>query len=289
MRESRLLLVNKPRDISSFAVVKKLKWLTKAKKVGHIGTLDPFATDLLPIAFNKASLAEQYIHEYDKEYLVDAEFGKSSTTMDTEGEFENQQVLADSKFDDYMDAIIATLHATEGEIWQTPPMYSAVKHQGQPLYKYARAGLEIKRKERLVQIKKAVLISAKLEEARLTAKIRYICSKGCYIRSLVDELGRKTGLFAYARELKRTAIGPYKLENSLDFSEILNWEDLDPEQFWQKLRPHTLPLEQAFLNLPMYVAGQEKARKLCHGQALALTGDDFITRPSSDLSFTVFC
>jgi tRNA pseudouridine55 synthase len=213
LEAGEVLLFNKPKEWSSFDVVKKVRSITRAKKVGHAGTLDPLATGLLILCTGKKTKTIDSIQAQEKEYYVEFRLGAVTPSYDSEfppEDFKDTSHLT-------AELIEAALPAFRGEVEQLPPVFSAVKVGGKRAYKAARAGEKIELKPR-----KIMVYEFRLEEFRApdraSATIR--CSKGTYIRSLVHDLGQALGTGAYITELKRTRIGTYELANAWEIEEF---------------------------------------------------------------------
>lgn len=205
-RVDGVLLLDKPSGMSSNAALQKAKRLLNAAKAGHTGTLDPLATGLLPLTFGEATKFSQMLLDADKVYEATVRFGSETDTGDAEG-----QVIATAPVAFSSEALEAGLEGLRGEIEQIPPMHSALKRDGKPLYEYARAGIEIERAPRRVTIHALELLA--LDEAE--AKLRVHCSKGTYIRTLAIDLGRTLGCGAHLSALRRTAIGAFGIEQAI--------------------------------------------------------------------------
>ncbi len=203
---------NKDKGITSYDAVAKIKKLFKVKKAGHAGTLDPLAMGILLICLNEATKITGYLSELDKEYIAVMKLGESTDTYDSEGKI--IKVVADFKLD--ISEINKTIKMFIGNIEQTPPIYSAIKINGEPLYKLARRGIEIEIKPRKVIIYKIELLS--FEPPFLSINI--LCSKGTYIRSLCNDIGNALGVGAHLTSLKRTKIGDFKIENSAKIDDL---------------------------------------------------------------------
>ena len=201
-----VLLLDKHRGISSQGAVSRAKGILGAAKAGHTGTLDPMATGLLPIAFGEATKFAHALLDADKAYTADVQLGVTTTTGDLEGE-----VLATSPVEVDRARVEAALAQFRGEIEQTPPMYSALKHEGKPLYEYARAGTEIERASRRVTIRSLVL--ERFDGAH--AQIEVACSKGTYIRVLAEDIGKALGCGATLAGLRRTRVGPFSVDSAV--------------------------------------------------------------------------
>lgn len=198
---SGVLLLDKPKGGSSNHVLQKVKRLFGAAKAGHTGSLDPLATGMLPICFGEATKISAFLLESDKRYHLKCQLGVTTTTGDAEGEvLETQDVSAVSETD-----IKKILPEFIGEIEQIPPMYSALKHNGERLYKLARQGIEVERKARTITIYEIEFISLQQDILELEVS----CSKGTYVRTLVEDIAKKLNAGAHITELRRLSVGPY--------------------------------------------------------------------------------
>lgn len=200
-----VLLLDKPQGMTSNTALQTVRRLFNAAKAGHTGTLDPMATGLLPLTFGEATKFSQMLLDADKTYEATIRLGIETDTGDAEG-----AVIASAPVSSGGDAIVAALQAFVGEIDQIPPMYSALKRDGKPLYEYARAGIEIERAPRRVCIHSLEL----LETVGETFRIRVTCSKGTYIRTLAIDLGRALGCGGHLALLRRTRIGPFEIDRA---------------------------------------------------------------------------
>ena len=211
-----IVLLNKSRGISSFKAINKLKWIIGSSKVGHAGTLDPIAEGLLIVMINNATKFSDNLMKRDKEYFVELELGYETDTYDIEGEitekYEGNINISDEK-------IIEAVNSFAGEIMQVPPMYSAIKINGEKLYELARKGIEVEREARKVKIYSIREINVEYKEK---CKISFYTevSSGTYIRSLVRDIGRKLGVYATMTRLVRTKIDKYNIEESVSMEEI---------------------------------------------------------------------
>jgi tRNA pseudouridine55 synthase len=201
-----VLLLDKPHGMSSNAALQRAKRRLNAAKAGHTGTLDPMATGLLPLTFGEATKFSQMLLDADKVYEAVVRFGSETDTGDAEG-----QVIATAEVGFPREALDAAMAALRGEIEQIPPMYSALKRDGKPLYEYARAGIEVERAPRRVTIHALNCLTFDGHEATL----RVHCSKGTYIRTLAIDLGRALGCGAHLAALRRTAIGTFSIEQAV--------------------------------------------------------------------------
>lgn len=209
------LNIYKPKGMTSFDVVARLRRVTKIKQIGHTGTLDPFAVGVLPICIGKSTRLIEYLDD-DKEYLATVQFGKDTDTYDLDGTVTNTY---DKKIN--QDDLISILDDFRGEIEQLPPIYSAIKVNGKKLYEYARNGEEVEIKPRKVFISKLELESFDYEKQEATILVG--CSKGTYIRSIAYDIGQKLDCGGYLTALERTKAGLFNKEHSIpleNFSEI---------------------------------------------------------------------
>ena len=209
-----LLLLDKPAGISSNQALQKVKKIFNAKKAGHTGSLDPIATGMLPICFGETTKVAHFLLNNDKGYLVTAKFGVSTTTGDREGEvLETKSTSLLSK-----EIVISALKSFEGRYDQTAPLYSALKYEGRPLYYYARKGIEVPRKTRSIEI-----YSIKFESFESDIlKFHVMCSKGTYIRSLVEDVAKKIDSVAHIQELRRTHFAWFKEADMFSLENIEN-------------------------------------------------------------------
>jgi tRNA pseudouridine55 synthase len=201
-----VLLLNKPVGITSNAALQKAKWLLNAKKAGHTGTLDPFADGLLPLCFGEATKFSAYLLDADKRYRAVLQLGVTTSTGDPEGEVLDTREVSVGCAD-----VAAVLPRFTGEIEQIPPMHSALKHQGRPLYEYARAGIEIERPARRVTIRALELLEC--APPRVVLDVR--CSAGTYVRTLAQDIGAALGCGAHLTHLTRTASGGFRLADAV--------------------------------------------------------------------------
>lgn len=276
--ESGLILISKPRGMTSFGVVSRLRRLTGVRRIGHTGTLDPFAEGLLIVCLGRSTAVARFMDDYDKSYRVGIEFGRATDTQDLTGTtvFEHplsdseQQALAETDFA----ALRSAVAALPGEHLQLPPMYSAVKIEGKKLYEYARQGQTIERKSRPVRIDSAAVERAWLEEGVFRAVLRIDCSKGTYIRTIADDLGRSLGLGAHAYSLTRLRCGPFDLSQATDLDRLMAWraDSPDSQAFLGSLRDKglLLPADAAFAGFPTISLPEAAALRLINGQPLIL-------------------
>ena len=251
-----VLLLDKPLGFSSNQALQKVKWLFSAAKAGHTGTLDPLATGLLPICLGEATKFAQYVTDANKTYLATIKLGITTNTGDAEG-----TVLATKPVNVTKAQFESACAKFVGEISQTPPMYSALKHQGKALYEYARAGVEINRKERFVTIQR---ISIDAFEADL-ATITVTCSKGTYIRTLAEDIGAYLNCGAHLIGLRRTETAGYVLPQTVTIEQL---EALSIEARDALL----LPVDSAIESLPKVILNADSSHSILQGQAVWQSG-----------------
>lgn len=212
-----IININKPKDWTSFDVVNKIRYTTKIKKVGHAGTLDPFATGVLLVLTGKNTKRQSEFMDFPKTYEAEIRLGQQMDTGDRTG-----TVIATRAIQTLNEAdLLPTLKKFTGEIEQIPPMYSAKKVQGQTLYKLARKGKTIERQPSRVMVYGIDLLSMQDDVIHL----RINCGKGTYIRVLAEDIAHDLGTVAYVEELQRTAVGEYRIEDALSIPEFIeNWK-----------------------------------------------------------------
>ena len=254
-----LLNIYKPKGKTSHDVVAILRRVTKIKQIGHTGTLDPFAEGVLPICIGKATRLIEYLND-DKAYIGTVQFGKSTTTYDTEGEGVN---YSDKKVG--KNEVEENLKSFRGEIEQLPPIYSAIKVKGKKLYEYAREGKDVEIQPRRINIYKLELLN--FDEENQTAELLIECSKGTYIRSIANDLGEKLEVFGHLSKLIRIKAGDFLLENSIKLENITSTEDVTKNLI--------NPL--ACLNYPKYELNEEEKEKVSHGNSININQDNGIT------------
>ena len=219
--EGSLLLINKPKNWTSFDVVNKLRHLLKTKKIGHSGTLDPLAKGLLIIGIGKYTKKLESLQGLDKTYEGIIEIGKTTPSFDLETPFDSVS--------DYRSVtpkeIMLAVETLTGELDQIPPLFSAIKVNGQRAYKSARKNEKILLKSRKIKVYKFEIIQLILPEIHF----RVVCSKGTYVRSLAKDLGEKLRVGGYLKELVRTQVGEYKLENAFLLDQLIDRINLNNE------------------------------------------------------------
>ena len=221
-----ILLVDKPQGITSHDVVAKMRRIFHIKKVGHAGTLDPMATGLLLILIGKATKASQYLMSMDKEYTGTIRLGQITDSQDADGEMLEERDVPELSRED----ILAEMKTFMGDQYQTPPMFSAKKINGQKLYKLARQGKTVEREPRVIHISSFELTDFVLPELSFLVGT----SKGAYVRTIAHDLGERFGCGGHLNELRRTAVGQFRVENS---STIGSLEAMSPSSLRKKLIP----------------------------------------------------
>ncbi|MDH0141808.1 tRNA pseudouridine(55) synthase TruB [Aquipseudomonas alcaligenes] len=251
---SGILILDKPRGMSSNQALQKVRWLLNAEKAGHTGSLDPLATGVLPLCFGEATKFSQYLLDADKGYETVAQLGVTTTTGDAEGEVVERREVTVGR-----DDIEALLPRFRGEIKQIPPMYSALKKDGQPLYKLARAGEVVEREARSVNIARLELLA--LDNAQL--RLSVACSKGTYIRTLVEDIGRELGCGGHVAELRRTQAGPFLLAQAISLETL---EKAHAEGGSEALDQFLLPSDSGLEHWPLLQLSEHSAYYWLHGQ-----------------------
>ncbi|OJA51931.1 tRNA pseudouridine(55) synthase TruB [Burkholderia ubonensis] len=250
-----VLLLDKPVGLSSNDALIRAKRLYLAKKAGHTGTLDPLASGLLPLCFGEATKFSQDLLEADKTYEATMRLGVRTTTGDAEGEvLDTRPVECDRA------AVEAALERFIGEIVQVPPMYSALKRDGKPLYEYARAGQTVEREGRNVTIHRLELLACDLPDVTF----RVTCSKGTYVRTLAEDLGEALGCGAHLTMLRRTGVGALTLDHAVTLDALSDADDTARDAWLQ-------PVDALLSTFPMVRLDDACAKRFLHGQRLKLS------------------
>lgn len=251
-----VLLLDKPQGFTSNAALQKARWLFNAAKGGHTGTLDPMATGLLPLCFGEATKFSSELLDADKTYLATVSFGVATDTADAEGQVTATKPITFSEAE-----LRQALSGFVGNIQQIPPMYSALKRDGKPLYEYAREGIELDREPRSVVIHSIELLSFDGQSAMLNVA----CSKGTYIRTLADDLGRVLGCGAHLSALRRTRIGRLTLEGSVT-PEVLEGLPLEARDAL------LAPVDALVSDIPRAELSDAEVHRVIHGQGVRWNG-----------------
>jgi tRNA pseudouridine55 synthase len=259
-----ILNINKPKDMTSFRVVAKVKGVTGERHAGHAGTLDPLATGILPICLGQATRVIEYLFDETKTYRAEVELGATTDTYDSTGKvIRIGDVSGISR-----EMVESTLTGFRGSILQVPPMYSAIKHKGQPLYKLARSGIEVARKSRPVQIFSLGIVD--WQPPVVTLEV--VCGKGTYIRSLAYDLGEALGCGANMKSLIRLRVGPFSIDNALTLSQL---EEAFRHGYGQN---YLYPIDFVLLPYGAMVVSREQQCSLIHSAPITLE-----SRPESGL------
>jgi len=255
-----VLVVDKPQGTSSNHVLQRAKRLYGAAKAGHTGALDPLATGVLPLCFGEATKFSQYLLDADKTYVTTASLGVRTETSDSEGEPVSEKPVPAFTAAE-VEAVLARFR---GDIEQVPSMYSALKYEGKPLYRYAREGKTVPRKSRPLTIYQLELLGMTAD----TLELRVHCSKGTYIRTLVDDIGEALGCGAHVSALRRTQAGAFTLADAVTLDAL---EEQTAEARDQQL----LPADQLIAELPRQELVSEQIVSILHGQPVRISAPGF--------------
>jgi tRNA pseudouridine55 synthase len=258
---SGILILDKSLGISSNQALQRVRHLFAARKAGHTGSLDPLATGVLPICFGEATKLSGFLLDAAKRYRVTIQLGVTTTTGDTEGAVLLRRAVPNLE----ATAIETALGALTGEILQVPPMYSALKHQGQRLYRLAHQGIDVPRPARAVTVYEAVLHG--IDATRLD--VEFHCSKGTYVRTLAEDLGQALGCGAHVATLRRVAAGAFAIDQAWTLDAL---QDLATTGGRQRLDALLLPLDCALADWPEAQLTAEAAFFVLRGQAVRVTG-----------------
>ena len=251
-----VFLLDKPQGMSSNDIMQKVKRIFQANKAGHTGALDPLATGMLPICLGEATKFSQFLLDADKRYLVTAKLGERTDTSDAEG-----QIVETRDVNVKTPEILTALEQFRGDILQVPTMFSALKHNGKPLYEYARQGITVEREARPITIFELNFIEYNVPY--LTLEVH--CSKGTYIRTLVDDLGEALGCGAHVTMLRRTAVADYPTEKMLDWNAL---QALAEPQDLSLLDTLLLPMDTAVAKLPALTLNETQTQGIGFGQRI---------------------
>lgn len=241
-----IININKPSGISSFDVIRVLRKTLKEKRIGHTGTLDPLATGVLIICVGKATRLAQDIEGYSKVYVAELELGYKTDTYDIEGSVTEKSSIESVTFDEFKNVVDSFV----GHSKQLPPMYSAIKINGQKLYELARKGIEVERKTRDINIDFIEIVEFDGKKAKIRCKV----SKGTYIRSLIYDIGEKLGTFATMTSLVREKVGDIDIANAFSLEEIENLHNNNREDFLWSV--------EKFFDYPKLILNNERDLKL---------------------------
>ncbi len=256
-----MLVLDKPAGMTSNAALQEVKWLFGAAKAGHTGSLDPLATGVLPICFGEGTKFSQFLLEANKRYLARIKLGVITDSGDADGQVIETR---DSSSVDRA-AVESVLGDFRGEIEQIPSMFSALKHNGEPLYKLARQGIEVERKSRKVNVYQLDMV----EFAEDEFVIDIVCSKGTYVRSIAEDIGMQLGCGAHVNELRRLAAGPYQIEEAHTLDELKQVKCSGGEA---SLDGCLLDVSSALSDWPAVNLAESTAYYLQQGQAVQVSG-----------------
>lgn len=261
-----VLLLDKPYDMSSNTALQKVKRIYFAQKAGHTGALDPLATGMLPVCLGEGTKFSQFLLDTDKTYQVTAKLGIRTTTSDVDGEVVSEKVVNVTE-----QQLAKALDSFRGTTQQVPSMYSALKYQGQPLYKYAREGIEVPRESRDITVYNLELLRFEGDEVDLDIHV----SKGTYIRTIIDDLGELLGCGAHVAKLHRSAVGNYPTDRMVTLEQLeallekAQSEDVAPSIY---LDPLLLPMTTACDGIPEVFVDDMSANFLRHGNPVQCSG-----------------
>lgn len=271
-----IIIIYKPKGWTSHDIVAKVKKLTQ-EKVGHTGTLDPLATGVLPLLIGKGTLCSKYLINHDKKYKVTLKLGKKTSTEDEEGEIieeqnVNEQILEQTNIEEALKKFI-------GEQEQIPPIYSAIKVKGKKLYEYARNNQEVKIEPRKITIYEINLL--KIDKSRKEIQFEVKCSKGTYIRSLCEDIAKAIGTVGYMKELERTEVGDFKLEQSISIDDLVSISESDKNKIEEKI----IGIEDLFNNLENIELNKRKLQLFLNGVKLTVENEPGLYRIYSNNIF----
>ena len=261
-----VVLLDKPTGISSNDALQKVKRIYFAEKAGHTGALDPLATGMLPICLGEATKFSQFLLDSDKRYRVIAKLGERTNTSDSDGEVVETRPVNVAR-----DTLLKHIESFRGETDQVPSMFSALKYQGRPLYEYAREGVDVPREARKITVYDIELHRFEGDEVEMEVH----CSKGTYIRTIVDDLGELLGCGAHVIYLRRTGVADYPYERMVTLEQLnelleqAQQQDIAPKEL---LDPLLLPMDTAVQNLPEVNMIPELVHLVQHGQAVQISG-----------------
>jgi tRNA pseudouridine55 synthase len=254
-----ILLLDKPAGATSNEVLQLVKRLFSANKAGHTGSLDPIATGMLSICFGEATKFSQFLLEANKHYVVTGKLGETTASADSEGAIIQKRKLENID----VQTIKKILPKFQGKILQLPPMYSALKYKGQPLYKLARQGIEIERESREVIVHMIQL----LELSGNLAKFEMRCSKGTYVRTIVADIGELLGCGAHVIALRRLAVGSYQTSQMVTVTTL---QELAAKNDYKLLDQLLLPIESMLVDIPEIILTTDMVFYMYHGQSLVI-------------------
>lgn len=261
-----ILLLDKPYEMSSNHALQKVKRIYFAQKAGHTGALDPLATGMLPICLGEGTKFSQFLLDTDKTYQVTAKLGVRTTTSDADGD-----VVSEKAVDITSAQLADAVDRFRGKTQQVPSMYSALKYQGQPLYKYAREGIEVPRESREIEVYRLEVLRFENDEVDMEIHV----SKGTYIRTIVDDLGELLGCGAHVSALRRVAVGSYPREKMVTVEQLeslltrANEQEISPSEL---LDPLLVPMQTALVGIPVVKVDPASTTYLRNGNPVQAAG-----------------
>lgn len=253
-----VLLIDKPKEFTSFDVIAVVRGLTGQRKAGHTGTLDPNATGVLPVLLGSATKAQDLIPNHDKKYIADFKLGITTDTLDIWG-----KELTKIESDVSEKQLSAALNDFRGEIWQLPPMFSAVQKNGQRLYDLARKGIEVEREKRKVTIYSLTMLE--FDRNTQSGKLEISCSKGTYVRAIIDDIGAKLGAGAVMTGLRRVEACGFSIEDCITLDELKKLKEQGD------LSSALRSVEGLFLDYPVIRVSPMQAKRFSNGGALDIS------------------
>ena len=263
-----IIVVNKEKGCTSHDVVYKVKKLF-GKKVGHTGTLDPNATGVLPVLIGKGTELSQFLINHDKKYIATVQLGVRTDTADVEGKVIEERIVDIDNLDD--EKINNILHNLVGKQKQTPPIYSAIKVNGKKLYEYARSGKTVDIPDREIEIYDLKLLNYDKRQKLITYEI--YCSKGTYVRTVCEKIAEALGTVGYMKELKRTMVGEFKIEDAITIDELK--DNFENEEF---LCEKIITIERFFKEMPEVTLNNKELRLFLNGVMIGENYNDEIIR-----------
>lgn len=258
-----ILIINKEKEWTSNDVVQKVKHLVN-EKVGHTGTLDPMATGVLPLLIGKGTLCAKYLVNHDKKYQATIQLGIKTDSADIEGNILEKKEVNSAIFENVQNV----LEEFKGKQKQTPPKYSAIKIKGKKLYEYARKGQEVEIPEREIEIYNIKLLNVDKKEEQINFEVQ--CSKGTYIRSLCEDIAEKLGTIGFMKELNRTQVGDFYIENSIKINELIEKNEL--------IAPSYISIEEFFKNKEKIELNEKAFQLFLNGVKLNNNKEDGVYR-----------
>lgn len=259
-----IIVINKEKNWTSNDVVQKIKGIFH-EKVGHTGTLDPLATGVIPILIGKGTQLSKYLINHDKEYIATIKLGYKTSTGDLEGNVVEQKDVSEGMLEE--DFVNKVLKQFEGKITQIPPIYSAIKVNGKKLYEYARKAQDVEIPSRNIEIYEIELISISKEDMEITYRVH--CSKGTYIRTLCEDISEKLGTVGYMKELQRTRVGKFSIQNSLKMEDMNNNE---------KVQENFISIEKFLEDKEKIELNSEKMKLFLNGVRIKYVKKDEVCR-----------